>query len=434
MKHIPNLSDSRWHPRPDVLRQILETESCIAHCGRRDEKVAIRQRLRKPRALIILKFKMNYLTGVRLHRFARHPFNHSRCALIALATALILVNHPIPALHAEDAPGNALLNPQAIVFNAATKKAYVVDRAHSAVYIIHAGTQEHHRVPVGAGPISIGVNTRTGRAYVVNADDGTVSVIDGDADTVVATVAIGSHPYSIAVNSVTGLAYISHTYSDQTTILDCATNAVSNLRTGSSDLVAIDPDRNIIYLMGYESATLAVLDGASRSLSSISIGMHEWGLALEEGAGTVFVARTGAAEVAVLKRSSSVPASIPTGNIPCALAFNRKRQRAYVANYGDNSVTVIDTRTGRAIATVPAGNRPQAIAFDAVRNLVLVANTHDDIVTVLDGSTYAQLGKLPAGKHPYALALDSASGNLYVADLDDAWPFTIILLRGIRKA
>jgi YVTN family beta-propeller protein len=376
---------------------------------------------------------MNYLTVLRLPKFAGHPLNCSRCSFIALATALILISNPIPALHAEDAPGNALLNPEAIVFNAAKKKAYVVDRARGAVYIIDAGTQEQHRVPVGAGPISIGVNSRTGRAYVVNADDGTASVIDGDTDAVVATVAVGSHPYSIAVNAATGFAYISHTFSDQTTILDCTTNAVSNLRTGSSDLIAIDPDRNIIYLMGYESSTLTVLDGVSLSLSSIPVGMHQWGLALEEGAGTVYVARTGAAEVATLKRFNSVPEGIPTGHIPCALAFNRKMQRAYVANYGDNSVTVIDTGMDRAIATVPAGDQPQAIAFDAVRNLVLVANTHDDIVTVLDGSTYAELGKLPAGKRPYALAVDSDSGSLYVADLEGVRPFTIVDLNGIHR-
>jgi YVTN family beta-propeller protein len=371
--------------------------------------------------------------SVRLPKCAEHLLNCSGLGLIAFAIALILISDRSPTLRAEDVPGNALLNPHAIVFDAAKKKVYVVDPAHRAVYVIRTTTQEQHPVRVGAGPVSIGINTRTGRAYVVNADDGTVSVINEDTDTVVATVAVGSHPYSIAVNSSTGLAYISHTFSDQTTILDCATNVASNLRTGSSDLIAIDPDRNIIYLMGYESSTLTVLDGASRSLSSIAVGMHEWGLALEEGAGTVYVARTGAAEVAALKRSTAIPETIPTGLIPCALAFNPNKERAYVANYGDNSITVIDTSKARVIATVPAGHRPQAIAFDAARDLVLVANTPDDIVTVLDGSTYAVLGKLPAGKHPYALVVDSDSGGLYVADLDDDRPFSIIDLLGTRK-
>jgi YVTN family beta-propeller protein len=375
---------------------------------------------------------MDYLTRLRYPRIERHPLNRSLC-LIALVSASILLCHPFLAVNAERAPGNALLNPQAIVFNGSKKKAYVVDRAHDAVYIISAQTQEQHRVQVGAGPISIAVNTETGRAYVVNAGDGTVSVIDGDTDTVVATVSVGSHPYSIAVNPAIGRAYVTHTYSDQLTVLDCATNAVSNLRAGSSDLIAIDAGRNIIYLMGYENADLTVLDGVSRSLSSISVGMHEWGLAIEEETGAVYVMRTGATEVEVLKRSASAPEAIPTGQIPCALAFNSRMKRAYIANYGDNSITVIDTEKGRAIATVPAGSRPQAIAFDGARNLVLVANTHDNIVTVIDGSTYAVLGKLSAGKHPYALALDSGAGTLYVADLEGDRPFTIVDLNTIRK-
>lgn len=346
---------------------------------------------------------------------------------------LFLIGQPLLGLNAESAPGNALLNPGAIVFNVAKKRAYVVDRARNAVYILHAGTQDQHRAQVGAGPISIAVNSRTGRAYVVNADDGTVSVIDGDTDAVIATVPVGSHPYSIAVNSATGRTYITHTFSDQLTILDCATNAVSNLRAGSSDLIAIDAGRNIIYLMGYEGSTLAMVNGVSGALSSISVGTHQWGMALEEGTGTIYIARTGAAAVAVLKKATSASTAIPTGKIPCALAFNTKMKRAYVANYGDDSVTVIDTEKDRAIATVPAGNHPRAIAFDADRNLVLVANTHDDVVTVMDATTYAVIKRLPAGKRPYAFAMDSESGNLYVADLEGERPFTILDLNGIRK-
>jgi YVTN family beta-propeller protein len=277
------------------------------------------------------------------------------------------------------------------------------------------------------------VNTRTSRVYVVNAGDGTVSVIDGETDAVVATTAVGSHPYSIAVNSVTGKAYISHSFSDQLTILDCASNAVTHLNAGSSDLIAVDSSTNIVYLLGYESSTLKVFDGAGQSFRSIPIGMHQWGLALDEDSGTVLVGRTGAAEVAVLKKSTSVPTMVPTGLIPCALAINAKMERAYVANFGGNSVTVIDTTKNRAIATAPAGNHPQAIAFDGPRNLILVANAHDNIVTVIDGSTYAILRKLPAGKHPYALAVDSDSGNLYVADLAGDRPFTIVDLNGIRN-
>jgi YVTN family beta-propeller protein len=161
--------------------------------------------------------------------------------------------------------------------------------------------------------------------------------------------------------------------------------------------------------------------------------MHEWGLGIEEETGAVYVARTGAAEVEVLKRFATAPEAIPTGLIPCALAFNSKMKRAYVANYGENTLTVIDTGRDRAIATVPGGSHPQAIAFDGARNLVLVANTHDDIVTVIDGSTYVVLERLPAGKHPYALALDSGTGTLYVADLESDRPFTIVDLNAIRK-
>src|SRR3989442_15350729 len=50
-------------------------------------------------------------------------------------------------------------------------------------------------VPVGSVPRNVGVNDKTNRAYVANEGSGTVSVIDGCTNTVVATVSVGGSLY-----------------------------------------------------------------------------------------------------------------------------------------------------------------------------------------------------------------------------------------------
>jgi YVTN family beta-propeller protein len=276
------------------------------------------------------------------------------------------------------------------------------------------------------------VNAATGRAYVANADDGTISVLDGGTDEVLATVPVGSHPYSIAANPATGKVYVTHTFGNQLSILDGATNTVTDLKTGSADLIAIDPKAGTIYLLGYGGA-VTLLDGASHRLSVRPAGDHAWGLTLNAVTGTVYVTRIESADLAALNGSSSAPAILPAGAIPCAIAINSKTNALYVANYGDNTVTVIEASTGRTAATVPVGDRPKSIAYDAECNLVYVANTLGNSVTVIDAASNSVLATIPAGKSPYALAVVPGSNRLYVANEADDKSSTVIDLSQIHR-
>ncbi|MEI9975734.1 MAG: YncE family protein [Ignavibacteriota bacterium] len=137
-------------------------------------------------------------------------------------------------------PGSGLINPQGIAFNSANRKVYAVDQAHGKVTIIDTASPAVRSVQVGAAPVSIAVDSSSGRVYVANSGDGSVSMIDGASDKVLAAVAVGAHPYSIAANPRAGLVYVSHTFSDRTTVIDAATSGVTQLRTGSADLIALD--------------------------------------------------------------------------------------------------------------------------------------------------------------------------------------------------
>lgn len=370
---------------------------------------------------------MKYLIkSVKQIRVRREKNRGPACFWVGAVVLAVFLHSLGVRLCAQSSPGPlavTLINPQAIAFDPASGKVYVVDSRNNVVHVIDDATGSTLRVTVGSEPVSIVLNS--GRLYVANSGDGTVSVIDGSTDAVIATIKAGAHPYSIAANSVTGKVYVSHTFSDQITVIDSATNTAANVTAGSFDLVVVNSKTDTTYMLGYEGGNLALLDGSGRKAKETTLGMHAWGMALDAASGNVFVARTGNAEVDVISPSSSLIKAVPTGAIPCAVAINSETNIIYVANYGDNTVTAIDGTTFKVVATIPVGNRPEALAVDPSSNTIYAANTKSDSVTVIDGGRNIVRSTLPAGKHPYALAVNPRSRKLHVANLSDS-PFTTI--------
>jgi YVTN family beta-propeller protein len=113
-------------------------------------------------------------------------------ALLAGFSAAAMAQQPV------EAPHSGLINSAGAAFNAATGKSYVVNSDGNSVEVSKDRADVARSVKAGSHPVSVAVDSQNGRAYVVNAGDGTVSVLDGETDEVVATVQVGDHPYSIA--------------------------------------------------------------------------------------------------------------------------------------------------------------------------------------------------------------------------------------------
>src|SRR5690349_730749 len=69
------------------------------------------------------------------------------------------------------------------------------------------------------------------------------------------------------------------------------------------------------------------------------------------------VARRGAVANPVLR-------TIAVGQSPAALAVDERTGRAFVVNSGDNTVSVLDTRTATLLRTIGVGWAPLTIAVD----------------------------------------------------------------------
>lgn len=314
-------------------------------------------------------------------------------------------------------PATTLLSVRSLAVNSATGKVYATEPERGSVAVWDPGTRETKHIKTGEEPMALAVNSKTNRIYVVNHGAGTLSVIDGANDAVLQTMNVGALPYVVAVNETTNRTYISNVFSDVITVLDGATGEAKKINAGSSDTITIDQTRDKIYLAGYQSTKLNVLDKTPAVTGNLKVGYHAWGIAIDETTGTLFVTRVQDAALLIIDEATGATASVPTGEIPCAVALNPAKHRAYVVNHASDSVTVVDTQSRTVVATIPVGSSPQGIAVHAATGRVFVANSHGASITEIDGATNQVVRTHPTGKllHPYNVAVGNDPSQFYVA-------------------
>ncbi|WP_143822099.1 beta-propeller fold lactonase family protein [Mucilaginibacter pedocola] len=91
-------------------------------------------------------------------------------------------------------------------------------------------------------------------------------------------------------------------------------------------------------------------------------------------------------------------------------------QLAYVANYDDNTVSVVDIARSLVLKTIPVGKAPNAVAVSPDGNLVFVSNYFSDDVSVISTSSNTVIKTIPVGLSPSAVAISVDGTKLYVAN------------------
>ncbi|MBN8886712.1 MAG: Ig-like domain repeat protein [Rudaea sp.] len=90
---------------------------------------------------------------------------------------------------------------------------------------------------------------------------------------------------------------------------------------------------------------------------------------------------------------------------------------AYIANFGDNTVSVVDLSSFAVTNTIAVGAGPQSVAIHPSRPRVYVSNYNDGTVSVIDTqlNTVVDTISLTAlSIHPWSVVVDPSGGHLYV--------------------
>jgi DNA-binding beta-propeller fold protein YncE len=242
-------------------------------------------------------------------------------------------------------------------------------------------------IPTGNGPEAVAIDRRTHTVYVPNGDDGTVSVIN---------------PATCNAHTTTRCERMSPT-----------------ITVGSGPTPAVvDEATDTIYVANSSDNTVSVINGAACN-SHVHTGCDQ------------------------------TPPTINVGNSPYNMVLDSATHTLYTANFGDGTVSVVDTTNCSAHRHAGCGQTPTSVSFGNVQpnGLLLDGLTHTlyvadltatatdaepDTVNMLNTSTCSAevttgcapvSASIPVGvssdENNVGMALDGQSKTLYVTNATD---------------
>jgi YVTN family beta-propeller protein len=100
-------------------------------------------------------------------------------------------------------------------------------------------------------------------------------------------------------------------------------------------------------------------------------------------------------------------------------------QKAYITNYDDNTVSVIDTTTNTVVKTIPVGLGPFGVAVSPDGARTYVTNYGNQVsssnsVSVIDTATDIVIAAIPVGSYPFGVAVTPDNTKVYVTNTASA--------------
>ncbi len=132
---------------------------------------------------------------------------------------------------------------------------------------------------------------------------------------------------------------------------------------------------------------------------------------------TGFVTNFGSNTVTVFdKRSGSVREVIETGQGPKGIVLDQKQLRAYVSISGEDTIEVIDVQTAEVINTIRLinGDRPGEIALTPDGKTLITVNTGTNTISFVDPTSLLEVSRQNVGNQPVSILLDSTGRKAYV--------------------
>ena len=345
----------------------------------------------------------------------------ARNALLFIATALgFACAQATPAVQATLTLGN---NAQSIAIDPALAKAYVTNLDDDTVSIIDINALTVvATLNVAPMPRRIIADAATHRVYLTNSiAPGTVTVIDGTTNSIVTTIPVGNNPRGLGSNFLIGQIYVSNLADNTVSVISTATNSVvATIPVGKSpDGPSSNDILQTLYIPSFADNTVSVIDEQTLTLlATIPVGRGPGNAAIDGVHNKVYVNNETDNTVSVISSATNtVIATVPsgrggTGNTSNFVTFNAAYRKAYLANAVDGTVTIIDTDTDTVENTVTVGPTPVAQLVDPNGGNVYVLNQGNNSVSILAAGTETVVDSLAVGVLPTAMG--NALNHLFV--------------------
>jgi len=383
-----------------------------------DSKISIFTNRKALIAVFSAVFALSF-TGCRPHDFPEYPpsyreyiyvTNGGSDTVTVLDVVDVRVDRELPV-------GN---DPVAVAASSTRNEVYVVNSgaadANGSVSVIDA---EHNTVvatiPLHQQPVSIDLDAAGTRAYVANSGSNSVSVVDLKARRQIAEIGAGEQPVAVRLAPDGKTLVVANRRGDSVTLIDPARNNVRVVFEGCPGAagVVVLPDSSKAFVPcsgGHQVMVIALAQPDAhpprpdRLETLMEVGHGPVDLALKPDGGEIFVSNSLSDSVSeIYNTTDEVGDTYMIGNEPVRGLVSRDNSLLYVANELSEEVTVYSIDDGKRVGAIHVGDGPAALAFSAAGHLLFVVDHRSGDVAVVRTATQSLFTMLPAGRDPNAI-------------------------------
>ena len=341
--------------------------------------------------------------------------------------------------------------------------AYVSNGGSNTVSVLDlVYLREDRTLQVGIQPTGLAVNPKRDEVYAVNsgtaAGTGSVSVIDTDANRVVATIPVHKLPYFIDVDAAGERAYVANSGSNTVSVIDLARRreigvvgageqpglarispdmrslVVTNRGGGSVSIFAVEPYAAAAGATGANGKQAApkitakeqlphlraVFTGCPGATDAVILNDSSKAfIACSGGHQVMAVSLAAAPESWAAKQNATLLtdhmlALLDVGQTPVQLALKPDGGEIFCANFGSDSVSEIETGSNEVGGTYTIGSKPVYGVVSADNGTLWVADFGGDSINLWSIDDGKLAGSVRTGHAPDALAF-SADEHLLLA-------------------
>jgi len=321
--------------------------------------------------------------------------------------------------------------------------AYVTNGGSNTVTVLDVvAVRLDREITVGENPVAVAASPTRNEVYVVNSGaalrDGTISVINTENNTVVATIAVHRQPVSIEIDPKGELAYLANAGSNTISVVDLkARREIAAIGAGEEPVaVRLSPDGKVLVVANRRANSVSLIDPAARRVRQIFEGCPGASDAvILPDSSKAFVACSGGHQImsiglaraethtgqagsgqAAPARADQLEALLDVGKAPLQLALKPDGGELFALNSLSNSISEVVTGTNDVGGAYMIGEYPVRGLVSADNALLFVANVQSQYVTVYAINDGKRLGSVHVGDGPSALAFSNSGLLVFVVD------------------
>lgn len=285
-----------------------------------------------------------------------------------------------------------------MVIDADGKQLFVIDYDGSVLVV---DTRDYTaQTPWDGGALDVVVSPDGRHLYAAHNQltdgeaDGVVSAIDIACATTVATVPVndvaalaispdGSRLYAVSSDRRGYYQYPA----GWLTVIDTASHAVvETLAIGvCPERATASPDGAYLYITHYDTCSVSAVNLTTGNVTAVALRDAPLAVLFTPDSGHAYVCNV--RSLTVIDTTTNDADDIDTGDLPRGLQLSPDGKRAYITNFGDGTLSVVDTITNSVATIVDLSGYPEAVAVSPDGERIYVGDYWSGAIAVISVPT-----------------------------------------------